>query len=319
MNSENNYLDAERKAKNKTKTYLIFGIILWMCSLFFFLNQSKYEQSLIFAQILPSGWDSIPPVPIIVIDDSSKIDPNIDPNVVVLDTTDYFDTTKARGSHYSLRKFAPSVGNQGNLGSCVSWATAYAGFSIVRRIEERNPSLDPYSPLNLYVRYKKHFKEDPCSYGACVPFALNILKRKGCSLFKSFRNSCETNVSEDKEYVDKLYAYDGISPSNIKGIKSAIAANMPVVIAIKCYSGDSWQNAVLDDGLWSGYFSGNCNSGHAMCLIGYDDNKGGGAFEIMNSWGPSWGDQGFFWIKYEDFPKHVDECYALVAKRKKKK
>ena len=53
-----------------------------------------------------------------------------------------------------------------------------------------------------------------------------------------------------------------------------------------------------------------------MCLIGYDDKKGGGSFQIMNSWGADWGDKGFFWIKYEDFPLHVKECYALLPRKK---
>ena len=51
-----------------------------------------------------------------------------------------------------------------------------------------------------------------------------------------------------------------------------------------------------------------------MCVIGYDDNKSGGSFEVMNSWGEDWGDKGFFWIKYADFPIHVDECYAMIAR-----
>lgn len=319
MNSEININDAEKKAKNKTRVFLILGLLIWMIGLFFFLNQSRHEQSLIFAEVLPKGWDPIPPLPVVFIDDSSDIDPKIDPNIVVIDSTDYFDSTKINTSSYSLRKYAPAIGNQGFLGSCVSWASAYAGFTIVRRIEEQSNEIPPYSPLNLYVRYKKHFKEDPCSYGACVPFALNILKRKGCSLFKNFRNSCTTDAPVDKEYSDKLYAYDGITPSNILNIKKAISSNMPVVIAIQCYSGDSWQNAVLQNGVWSGYYSGSEDGGHAMCLIGYDDNKGGGSFEIMNSWGDSWGEKGFFWIKYKDFPIHVKECFALVGKKKKMK
>ena len=32
-------------------------------------------------------------------------------------------------------------------------------------------------PLH-HLAYKKMFKESPCSYGACIPVALNILKKK---------------------------------------------------------------------------------------------------------------------------------------------
>ncbi|MET0049533.1 MAG: C1 family peptidase, partial [Candidatus Thiodiazotropha sp.] len=38
--------------------------------------------------------------------------------------------------------------------------------------------------------------------------------------------------------------------------------------------------------------------GHAVTLVGYDYNKFGGAFKIINSWGTEWGDNGYFWMPY---------------------
>ena len=52
-------------------------------------------------------------------------------------------------------------------------------------------------------------------------------------------------------------------------------------------------------------------SGHAMCVTGYDDNKNGGAFEIMNSWGNDWGNNGVAWVRYPDFEHFVKEAYGL--------
>ena len=37
-----------------------------------------------------------------------------------------------------------------------------------------------------------------------------------------------------------------------------------------------------------------------MTIVGYDDNKHGGAVEVMNSWGRAWGNDGFVWITYDD-------------------
>jgi hypothetical protein len=51
--------------------------------------------------------------------------------------------------------------------------------------------------------------------------------------------------------------------------------------------------------------------GHAMCVVGYDDRKYGGAFLIMNSWGPEWGQNGFAWIRYPEFNYFVREAYGL--------
>ena len=37
---------------------------------------------------------------------------------------------------------------------------------------------------------------------------------------------------------------------------------------------------------------------HAICLVGYDDSKSGGAFKFVNSWGTNWGLNGYGWISY---------------------
>jgi formylglycine-generating enzyme required for sulfatase activity len=51
--------------------------------------------------------------------------------------------------------------------------------------------------------------------------------------------------------------------------------------------------------------------GHAVCVVGYDDAKYGGAFEIMNSWGEEWGLNGFGWIPYGAFGNFVLQAWSL--------
>jgi len=36
--------------------------------------------------------------------------------------------------------------------------------------------------------------------------------------------------------------------------------------------------------------------GHAVLVVGYDDAKG--CYIVRNSWGASWGDQGYFYLPY---------------------
>jgi hypothetical protein len=52
--------------------------------------------------------------------------------------------------------------------------------------------------------------------------------------------------------------------------------------------------------------------GHAMCLVGYDDNRYGGAFEVLNSWGRKWGNGGYIWIPYKTFVDFVKEGYEII-------
>jgi hypothetical protein len=48
-----------------------------------------------------------------------------------------------------------------------------------------------------------------------------------------------------------------------------------------------------------------------MCVIGYDDFKNGGAFQIMNSWGEEWGNNGVAYVRYNDFDFFVVESYGV--------
>jgi len=46
------------------------------------------------------------------------------------------------------------------------------------------------------------------------------------------------------------------------------------------------------------------HNGHAMAVVGFDDNKHGGAFRILNSWGTGWADQGYVWMRYDDYARY---------------
>jgi hypothetical protein len=48
-----------------------------------------------------------------------------------------------------------------------------------------------------------------------------------------------------------------------------------------------------------------------MCIVGYDDTKYGGSFELMNSYGTEFGDNGFVWISYADMKKYMQEAYLI--------
>jgi hypothetical protein len=52
-------------------------------------------------------------------------------------------------------------------------------------------------------------------------------------------------------------------------------------------------------------------NGHAMCIVGYDDNKFGGSFELLNSYSYQFGDEGYVWISYEDFRKTAYQTWIM--------
>ena len=51
--------------------------------------------------------------------------------------------------------------------------------------------------------------------------------------------------------------------------------------------------------------------GHTMVVIAYDDNRYGGAFQILNTYGTKWGDGGKIWIRYNDFLKYFNGSISI--------
>lgn len=120
-----------------------------------------------------------------------------------------------------------------------------------------------------------------------------------------------------RKHVDFYYNHrsdkrvDGMSPRNAfeiaqanslimsyATIKSATAAKIsilshgPVLVALPVYSyfSNFWKQSVVQQNVL-GY--------HAVTLVGYNDSEE--CFKLRNSWGTSWGMNGYSWFPYEDF------------------
>lgn len=234
-------------------------------------------------------------------------------------------------SSYSLREYAPPVGEQEG-GTCVGWATAYAGLSILENIklDRRDDSLKAVNAFSPYFTYilSKFDEDNECSEGLIVEMALNSLQNVGAIRQQEFNSVCipaESSFGLERILQDSTVALDVnklipelkknrlesfIPISGVEVVQNAkyyLNKKMPVVIAVNMYQ------SIVDNlvsNVWNGVID-DYPGGHAMCIVGYDDNKFGGAFEIMNSWGKEYGDNGIIWFRYEDFAREVKTAYAL--------
>jgi Papain family cysteine protease/Domain of unknown function (DUF4384) len=217
----------------------------------------------------------------------------------------------------SLRNYCPVPGNQGIFGTCTAWASAYASRSILiaqRNREEEN--VVAFSPSYVYNQVRL---TSDCDYGVYISDALDLLKKEGCAPFTEFGYDCERKITEKdrkkaKDFViqdyKRLFVRTGQIEANAVNypVKKALSEGKPVVISMRCFASfenakDVWEPAAGKDQS-KGY--------HAMAVVGYDDEQYGGAFQLMNSWGTTWGRGGFAWVRYADFAKHCMEAYEII-------
>ncbi|GAA4450166.1 hypothetical protein GCM10023189_10440 [Nibrella saemangeumensis] len=228
-------------------------------------------------------------------------------------------------SAYSLANFMPSVGDQGEFGTCVAWASAYYMRTIMQARQQglSGSAIDAtrFSPAYLYERIKLR-NDNECQGGATLVDALDVMKKTGNMLLSQVSYpQCGADLSrydnEAAQYRIEGYAtlfdiLQGASTEKIGAIKAALAeGENAVVIGMQVprsfiQAGDTWRAS-------PGETPEASLGGHAMTVIGYDDNKNGGSFLIVNSWGTGWGNKGYTWGNYEDvvrFTRYAFQTYS---------
>lgn len=222
-------------------------------------------------------------------------------------------------SNYSLLSYCPTPQSQGQYGTCTSWATAYAFRTILEAVrngwtDKNLITREAYSPLFIYAQIKSPYDSD-CQKGSAISQAMKRLRDVGAVKKTMFDLMCAsmipTNIMNAAPQ-NKIGSYSTlitygqyvVEPVKISLVKKAISEKQPVVIAMHVYPSF---NGCKD--VWDGNTAG-VSGYHAMCVVGYDDNKYGGAFLIQNSWGERWGNGGYVWVKYMDFCKTVDQAYT---------
>ena len=227
---------------------------------------------------------------------------------------------------HSLFAYCPIARSQGNHGTCSSWATGYAARTIAEAVkygwpDQNQVSSEAFSPLFVYTMIKQREDSD-CQYGVYINEALELMKTKGVSKMASFDVPCADYVRDDIKNAARQHTIDDYSTlfdmfcdnpaEKITKVKKSLCEDRPVVIAMHIPhsffdTGGNWNGTSDIDPSQHGY--------HALCVIGYDNYVDGGAFQIMNSWGDYWGDNGFVWVKYDDFAKYVDQAYEVYVKK----
>ncbi|MCR5041138.1 MAG: hypothetical protein K6C36_03420 [Clostridia bacterium] len=221
-----------------------------------------------------------------------------DPDEEFMGIIETDEPTRSLPSSVNNTAFFPSPGNQGNQNSCVGWAVAYAmksGSEYLKRGWTISYSKHQFSPAYIYNQINGG-QDD----GATIVDALNKMLLKGCctsTYFPYNENNYTTQPSQNQHANAALYGIGAYTKMvNITQIKNAIASGKGVVIAVKVYP--DMENISSTNQIYDSTAGTAPALGHAICLVGYNDNKGSGAFKFINSWDTSWGLNGYGWISY---------------------
>ena len=241
----------------------------------------------------------------------------------------------------SLSMYFPPIGNQGGQGSCTAWAACYYYNTYTQAQDE---GLDVSGGNTDYIcspGFMYPLVNGGYDGGANTEYVVYRLNEVGCSSWtlKPYSDTDYTSWPTEAAWVDALNrrtqslymigSYSGCGDAEIDAIKQHLANGNVAATRTDVY--ENWYYSYPSDtaGISNGVLfdsSGSIVGGHALTIVGYDDDKTyfdgsttrSGAFLIANSWSAGWGvsntagtSLGFMWVAYDYF-KADNGCFGMA-------
>lgn len=150
--------------------------------------------------------------------------------------------------------------------------------------------------------------------GSTVENALDSVRHFGVCNATVWPNEKPFNKKPSKKaYADGLKGHEVTKYYNVKTllqIKKALSLGYPIAVVVEWCFKNYDQNYILNTPTKKEIED--CESCHAMVIVGYDDKTK--LFEVRNSWGPKWGNNGYAYITYDVMKKIIifNDSYAVV-------
>ena len=198
--------------------------------------------------------------------------------------------------------YVTPVRDQGACGSCWAFATTAALEASVL-IANKTPNVE----LNLSEQVLLSCSgAGNCEKGGSPSSASSFIRDTGlplesCYPYTATNGSCTTACPNWKSstYGVQSWNYVATSLPTVDAIKSALYTYGPLSTTMAVYTDFYYYRT----GVYS-YVSGTLAGYHAVLIVGYDDP--GQYFIVKNSWGPGWGETGYFRIAYSQLTSKVE-------------
>lgn len=194
----------------------------------------------------------------------------------------------------------PAIGDQGLRSTCVVWAVGNG----MKGWQETEESGQPIKFLTKSINFL---------YGECKKID-GLANIDGTTLRAAMEVLLKIGIpSEDyfKQEGDKFYKiskYERLSKYQMKDMKTSLVINGPFVTGFLMF--ESWnEGETKRTGKIPMPSRKQTQTGaHAVCVVGYDDEKN--CWIFRNSWGKGWGDKGYGYLPYEYIEKHGQDVWA---------
>jgi C1A family cysteine protease len=198
-----------------------------------------------------------------------------------------------------LRLGCPPVYDQGQLGSCT--ANAIAAAIQFDQIRQKEPK--PFAPSRLFIYYNERVMEHTVGQdaGAQIRDGIKSVNHIGACpetdwpyVIAKFTRKPPTRAFKDAP-LGKAVSYQRVVQT-LDQMKGCLAVGFPIVLGIAVYESFESPQVAKSGVVPMPAHSEKLLGGHAILAVGYNDAKQ--RFIMRNSWGTSWGMQGYFTIPY---------------------
>lgn len=202
-------------------------------------------------------------------------------------------------AEWSLRDKMPPVYNQGELGSCT--ANAIGACVEYQEMKQGQPSVMP-SRLFIYWNERKLEGTTASDSGAQIRDGIKVVATFGAPPETDWPYDITQFAAEPppQAYQDarKHLASYGRVVQSAHSFQASLFFHRPVVFGFAVF--ESFES-IGPDGImpFPDPHRERLLGGHAVVIVGYRQINNQLYFEVRNSWGDGWGDQGYFWMPAE--------------------